>query len=257
MKIITNATDRKEVIKAMEAITGEKARYLGPPGFEYQVGEFRVDREGNVEHESDEQAEETRRELIERGLAEGEPQTLDIDIPMEGHTAESLTNLMYMIHSKQYLITKAVGREALKVSDKLVERLQNEKPETLEKTEQVITEEKPHGIVFIENKIRFDGFPFETQKVKAFCTLVAMMCAAAKEHQRVQPTETIEENEKYYMRSWLVRIGLGGLGGKETRKILLENLKGHTAFRTEADKEKWIAKNGRKKEEDGVCVEDN
>ena len=35
MKIITNATDRKEVIKAMEAITGEKARYLGPPGFEY------------------------------------------------------------------------------------------------------------------------------------------------------------------------------------------------------------------------------
>ena len=130
MKIITNATDRKEVIKAMEAITGEKARYLGPPGFEYQVGEFRVDREGNVEHESEEQAEETRRELIERGLAEGEPQTLDIDIPMEGHTAESLTNLIYMLHSKQYLITKAVGREALKVSDKLVERLQNEKPET-------------------------------------------------------------------------------------------------------------------------------
>jgi hypothetical protein len=32
---------------------------------------------------------------------------------------------------------------------------------------------------------------------------------------------------------------MGGKECKETRKALLENLKGHTAFRTEADRQKW------------------
>ena len=58
-----------------------------------------------------------------------------------------------------------------------------------------------------------------------------------------------EENEKYYMRVWLVRIGLGGKDGKETRKVFLSRLKGHTAFRTEEDKEKWKERNSKKSTE--------
>jgi hypothetical protein len=65
------------------------------------------------------------------------------------------------------------------------------------------------------------------------------MVRTAREQKRISPTETIEENEKYYMRVWLVRLGFDGKGCKETRKMLLENLKGHTAFRTEADRQKW------------------
>jgi hypothetical protein len=65
------------------------------------------------------------------------------------------------------------------------------------------------------------------------------MVRTAREQKRISSTETIEKNEKYYMRVWLVRLGLGGKECKETRKILLANLKGHTAFRTEADKQKW------------------
>ena len=49
------------------------------------------------------------------------------------------------------------------------------------------------------------------------------------------------------MRIWLVRLGLDGKEAKETRRVLLQNLKGHTAFRTEADKEKWMEKNSKKK----------
>ncbi|TCL60564.1 hypothetical protein EDD76_102262 [Kineothrix alysoides] len=249
MKIKTTVANRKDVVKAMEEIMGEKAKYLGPPTFEYRIGEFMVDREGNVGHEDELQTNEIEKKLLERGLAEGEQQMLDIDIPVEGHTAESLTNLIFMIHSKQYLIAKSVGREVLKIPNHLVERLQTEKTETLEDTIQIIKEERPTGISFLGERIRFGGFPFDTEKTAAFCTLMAMMGAAAKEQHRVQPTETIEENEKYYMRVWLVRLGLGGKGGKEVRKILLENLKGHTAFRTEADKEKWLARNGGTKTE--------
>ena len=39
----------------------------------------------------------------------------------------------------------------------------------------------------------------------------------------------------------MVRIGLGGKDTKEERAFLLNRLKGHTAFRTPADEEKWKA----------------
>ena len=35
---------------------------------------------------------------------------------------------------------------------------------------------------------------------------------------------------------------------KETRKVLLENLSGHTAFRTKADEEKWKARQAEKRQ---------
>ena len=79
--------------------------------------------------------------------------------------------------------------------------------------------------------------------------LAACMAKTAKEAKRVSPKATIEENEKYYMRVWLVRIGLGGKDGKETRKVFLSRLKGHTAFRTEEDKEKWKERNSKKSTE--------
>ena len=41
------------------------------------------------------------------------------------------------------------------------------------------------------------------------------------------------------MRIWLLRLGFGGKEGKEVRNLLLKNLKGHSAFRTEANKQWW------------------
>ena len=41
------------------------------------------------------------------------------------------------------------------------------------------------------------------------------------------------------MRIWLLRLGFGGKGGKEVRNLLLKNLKGHSAFRTEENKQRW------------------
>ena len=79
--------------------------------------------------------------------------------------------------------------------------------------------------------------------------MAACMVKTAKEAKRVSPKATIDENEKYYMRVWLVRIGLGGKDGKDTRKVFLSRLKGHTAFRTEEDKEKWKERNSKKSTE--------
>ena len=208
-----------------------------------------MDRDGNVEHESEEAALTMQNELVARGLAEGEADRLNIGIPIEGFTAEGIKNLIYMIHSKQYLLEKAVGKEVFRISDKLVERLDAEENIPLEKVIQIAEEESIEGLAFGEDRIFFCGFPLNEDEARAYAELAACMAKTAKEAKRVSPKATIEENEKYYMRVWLVRIGLGGKDGKETRKVFLSRLKGHTAFRTEEDKEKWKERNSKKSTE--------
>ena len=50
------------------------------------------------------------------------------------------------------------------------------------------------------------------------------------------------------MRVWLIRLGFGGKDGKEVRNTLLTNLKGHTAFRTEAEIERAKERNKARKQ---------
>lgn len=48
MTITTNTTDRKALAKAIAAELGTDARYLGLPTYGYQIGDFTVDRDGNI-----------------------------------------------------------------------------------------------------------------------------------------------------------------------------------------------------------------
>ena len=248
MRIKVAAENRKNVVKAMEEVLNVRARYLGPPTFSYEVGSFTVDRDGNIDTESEEESKKMQKELIERGLMEGERRKMNIELPIEGFTSEGLKNLVYMIHSKQYLLEKAVGKTVFKVTDSLVERLLNDNEANMEKVLQAIEEAETIGLAFTEERIQFTGFPFVEDKSKAYMELVSAMVKLAKEQKRVNPQETIEENEKYYMRIWLVRLGFGGKEAKETRNFFLSRLKGNTAFRTEADKAKWQEKYGKTKE---------
>jgi len=242
MRFKTAVENRKNVVKAMEEVLGVRAKYLGPPTFNYEVGCFTVDRDGNVDTDSEEEGTRMQNELIERGLAQEESDKLNIALPLDGLTSGALKNLICMIHSKQYLLEKAVGTQVFKIPYTLVAKLEAEVEPTLEKVMEIISEEEPIGLGFKGDKICFDGFPLSADSGRAYCELVAAMVKASKEQKRISPKETIEENEKYYMRIWLVRLGFDGKDGKEVRNLLLSKLKGHTAFRTEADKEKWKEK---------------
>ena len=86
----------------------------------------------------------------------------------------------------------------------------------------------------------FEAFPLSEngEDMGAYAKLASSMCAAALDSKRVNPAETIAENEKYYMRIWLLRLGLGRTEGKKIRQMMLANLKGHSAFRTPEDIER-------------------
>ena len=48
MEIITNAENRKELVKALSGHFGQRSEYLGPPSFAYRIGSITVDRDAKV-----------------------------------------------------------------------------------------------------------------------------------------------------------------------------------------------------------------
>ena len=245
MRIETNAANRKDVVKAVSAILGQPSRYLGVPTCGYEVGNCTIDRSGAVETEDEKTAEMVRAGLLEQGLIETPSTEVDgttVSLPVEGMTAEGLKNLIYLIHSKQYLINRAFAEEVFRIPAELVEALGSAEipdAETFLQTFQSHAE-GCRGIGFQDGKITFTlPTADDPDMIKAFTHLAAAMAQQAREQKRIKPDETIEENEKYYMRIWLLRLGFGGKEGKEVRNLLLKNLKGHSAFRTEANKQRW------------------
>ena len=79
--------------------------------------------------------------------------------------------------------------------------------------------------------------------------LASLMNKHAIEMKRIQAKEVNDENEKYAFRIWLLRLGMHSDEYKATRKVLMQNLSGHTAFRTKAEEEKWKERQQAKRDE--------
>ena len=245
MRIETNAANRKDVVKAVSGILGEPSKYLGVPTCAYQIGNCTIDRSGAVETEDEKTAELVTAGLTEQGFI-GEPQPeadeTAVSIPVEGMTAEGLKNLIFLTHSKQYLINRAFAEEVFRIPAELAEALGGTEipdAETFLQTFQSHAE-GCRGISFQDGKVTFTLPTADApDMIKAFTHLAAAMVQQAKEQKRISPKETIEENEKYYMRIWLLRLGFGGAEGKEIRDLLMKKLKGHSAFRTEENRQRW------------------
>ena len=245
MRIETNAANRKDVVKAVSGILGQPSKYMGVPTCSYQIGNCTIDRSGAVETEDEKTAELVRAGLLEQGLIETPHTEVDettVSLPVEGMTAEGFKNLIFLIHSKQYLINRAFAEEVFRIPAELTEELGRAEVPDAEAFLRIFQShaEGCKGISFPDGKMAFTLPAInDPDMIKAFTHLTAAMAQQAREQKRIKPDETIEENEKYYMRIWLLRLGFGGKEGKEVRNLLLKNLKGHSAFRTEANKQRW------------------
>lgn len=177
-----------------------------------------------------------------------------ISFPISSHTAASLTNLICMIHTRGPLISKATGGTFHADKDLVDDILDRH---TFLRKEDLISFVQEWdgsgnalvGISFDEEKVTFNGFTGvkDQDHLQAFMKLAAAMNKMAQTQKRVQAKDTNDENEKYSLRVWLIRLGLNGSEYKADRKILMENLSGHAAFRTPADEEKWKTRQNTKK----------
>lgn len=184
-----------------------------------------------------------------------EPLTAEISFPLSQHTVQSLTNLICMIHSRGALLSKATGGQFF--ADKsLADAILDDK--TFRSIHELIayireweeTNSELKGIRFADDKLIFDGFGAaqDAETVKTFTKLAAAMNRMAITQKRVQAKDVDDSNEKYALRIWLIRLGLNGADCKADRKRLMAPLSGHTAFRNDAERARWEAKQKAKRD---------
>lgn len=250
MKFTTTAPDRRTLVKAIAAHTGMEPSYAGPPTFNYTVGTITVDREGYVDV-PDEQAADLKAFLISKGWMEPEPEPeqprIQIGVPAKDLTVTNITNLIYMLYSKQYLLGKAIGTACVRIEDAVITRLQEYTPESLEAYTELLRDFKAlgdlEGLELEEEQLRIDFPQTDSGDATLWMLLMTKMVAFAKAAHRVFPQRQQPEAEKYFMRGWLLRMGFGGADFKAARQALLKNLKGCSAFpnaeKAQRHQERW------------------
>ena len=221
-----------------------------------EESEQEEDPSGDIEAQAPEdtiEAEETE-EVIE----EEEPSGIEVkvSIPLEGHTVTSIINLINTIYTRGALISKATG--GLFCCDKsLVDAIELESSFTTKEmvmsyVKKYVTEHDGgfSGISFYNGSIVFDGFPKkeDPEHIESFSILAEKICRMCLVQSRVQAKVPDMSNEKYALRTWLNRLGMKGAEYKLVRRHLMENLSGHSAFRTEADEERARLKAKRAKD---------
>ena len=281
-------SQRKALAQKIADLIGADVRYAGVPSCAYEIDIFTLSKdavlsftdrsdteivekvlnglaeagytsetvtppEGTDETEADE-PEETDAEPEVSEPNSGFPLNASISFPLADHTVQSLTNLICMIHARGPLLSKATGG-AFAADKSLVDEISKHEFRSIHELIAYIreweeTDPELKGIRFADDKLIFDGFgqAKDADHVQAFTNLAAAMNSMAITQKRVQAKDVDDSNEKYTMRVWLVRIGFGGADHKTDRRILLEHLTGHTAFRNDTEKEKWMERQKAKRE---------
>ena len=160
---------------------------------------------------------------------------MNITVPADDLTALQMKNLIFMLYTKQYLISKMTGGDLLSIPDNLIARLMESTPETAADFIPLLEAAREDGLTgfeFFDGKITltFALHQDEPERNMVYAMLTARILKAAKEATRIFPERQEPENEKYFARAWLMRIGYGGADSKAERNLLLKHLKGHSAF---------------------------
>lgn len=222
-----SGSDRKQLVAAIAQHTGEKPKYLGAPGFAYQVGGYTISVDGKVTIEDNStaaalirflrekgfQAENPLADCIENDAAEEQTEADEItgvciSMPRSLFTDNALENLKALVAAKGNLIKKSLGTDGLPIE---------------------VTDTKVSFPWFV-------GMP-TPEEMKAYDSFICKLCEMARNAKRVNAKETDTDNEKYAFRCFLLRLGFIGAEFKTERKILLRNLTGSSAFRSGQPKE--------------------
>lgn len=298
IKFNIEKSQRKALAQKIGELTGSEVKYLGVPSCAYEIDFFTLSKdavlsfsdrsdteivemvldgladagydsetitppEGTDEADAEEDAPEESDTESEDKQNSGFPLNASISFPLADHTAQSLTNLICMIHSRGPLLSKATGGN-FSADKSLADEIGKHEFRSVHELIAFIrewdeTNPPLTGISFDSDKLTFDGFgqAADADHMQTFMKLAGAMNNMALTQQRVQAKDVDDSNEKYTLRVWLIRLGLNGKDCKADRKRLLENLSGHTAFRNDAERERWEAKQKAKRDAQNNEEEEN
>lgn len=248
MKIHYNITkeQRKKMVEIVGKALGVTASYCGAPSFAYKVGAFEITRDGSIcfGDEADEaEVERVRTALREVGFVAEEA-----DAPEMPPTAtETATEAESEAETETETETKTETEEEATTSDEdtlIVSIPRRFLTETGRKNLDALLASKGKLIqkafhiekatyTLTEETIKFAWFhgKIAEDTVRAYTDFISKLCEMAQKQKRAMAKEKPTENEKYTFRCFLLRLGMIGDAYKTSRKILLQNLTGSSAFK--------------------------
>ena len=259
-----NYNIQKEERKAMVGIVGKvlntKPVYCGAPSFSYKVGAFEITKAGSLCFDDaldEESVARVRTALREEGFmskggeneascaytgadeptrmeaevaAADEPILTEASVEEVAPTEEAMADpsedsLSISLPRSLFTETALQNLDALLLSKgRLIRHAFDIKEATYTLTNDRITFAWLHGTITDET-------------AKAYAEFISKLCLMARAQKRVTAKEKIVDNEKYAFRCFLLRLGMIGNAYKESRKILLQNLTGSSAFKSGHRKE--------------------
>ena len=190
-----------------------------------------------------------------------------IHIGANGHTPQTLRNLANIMASHEDLLTKAlkldiarVSRYCRSVNRVFLSRVNQKKPKTMSELadiwyntqnasygrDQHYNESRYHMLnlhaTFTKGTVEFRLFQFDAPadgkqnglhagQLKSYIQLCLALSQLAKEVRSASSKPQQNENPKYAMRTWLLRLGFIGEEFKTARDLFTKRLAGDTAFR--------------------------
>ena len=196
---------RKALVNTISEIIGIQAVYQFMPTCAYKIGEYyTVTKEGNLEISDSADSKETEHlteELKKRGYDIPTENRLTIQMPADFFDEHTLGNLQQICENKAALFKAAFQTDSL-------------------------------DIISSDEKMEFPWFTVRQDgDADACCTFISMLCEFAKNQGRINRKPDTSDNPKYTMRCFLIRLGMVGAEFKTTRKAILRNLTGNSAFR--------------------------
>lgn len=212
---------RKAMVTAIEKEIGGKAKYLGVPSCAYEIGNYTVGRNGELEFgdfdDIDEVAQIVDACVMATGITPAEWEgnkdaeetetegvmELTVTIPF---TKVNVGNLTSLLEAKGSLIKDALGITDLRFE-------------------------------MNEDSVSFPWFSkVEPEEAMTYTKFITAICEMTMKQKRITAKPKENENEKYAFRCFLLRLGFIGDEYKADRKILLSKLDGSSAFKSGAKK---------------------
>ena len=190
-----------------------------------------------------------------------------IHIGAKGHTPQTLRNLANIMASHEDLLAHALNLDACRIArycrtvdPVFLAQLNRKKPTTMAKLadiwytsqdaawgrDQHYNDSRYHMLnlhaTFTKGTVEFRLFQFDTPsadrkgglhagQLKSYIQLCLALSQMAKEVRTASPKPQQNENPKYAMRTWLLRLGFIGDEFKTARELLTKRLAGDAAFR--------------------------
>lgn len=190
-----------------------------------------------------------------------------IHIGAKGHTPQTLRNLANIMASHESLIADALNldqgrmrRYCRTVDPRFLEQVNRRKPTTMTQLADIwysshdancsrshhYNDSRYHMLnyhaTFTKGTVEFRLFQFDEStgerrgglhagQLKSYIQLCLALSQMAKTLKTASPKPQQNENPKYAMRTWLLRLGFIGDEFKTAREILTKRLAGDTAFR--------------------------